>query len=796
MRSYASIYVGLIVLVTGAFTPATAQRTIPGLCAPLTTAQPAAESEPLPDRSLWTELKEERTLYSRTWHAPGGYVMMQRSKRPINYYNDAGELVPIDAAMKPSANGWCAAAQPFPVYLDTDGSTALTIGKNTKMEFNKSFTVNGKAAKGHPSVSGNTFIYEDAVPGIDKEYAFFENAVKYNYVIKNDSAAGNGEMVISEELVLPRGYLLWPDLDHGNSGVKGYKGDMKLVNEQGEAVAHFNAPLCYDANNAYTIGEYKINFENGKYLLEIHVPASWLHDPSRSFPVTIDPLVTGPTSTWASGTMPSCIIPSYNKDSIAVTIPAGISITGLYVTSSFYADPFTTAVMSQGAMYFSTTCGQTTSFTVANPTGNTPGTAYLDSFNVFNPLMCCFQSSCNTRTFYLRMHLGRTGPSAGCNTTYIRYDPFSTLWPFSALVVGRTVETYGGQWSVPNVPICSNRCVITGTVSVRYGVPPYTVTHPWSSTPVTIGTLNGCNTGASQHTFTLTIPNCPSYCDTTSQLIVPPPIVTDACGNVVAGIPSRTVPLIEAPGVTATPPSLVTCSGDPVSIALSSCVNNSSISWYGNNIAGTGSIPDTLINGSTSPAPVTYYAYASANGCYSDTVAIPVTVDPLPVAGFNYSPSTAITNEPVYFTDNSIVYGGIESGWSWNFADNTTSALQNPSHVYAEPGTYLVCFAVTTSDGCIDTLCREVTVIVPDIIAPNVITPNNDGVNDLLSFMYLEFYHDNNLVVYNRWGKPVYERSGYANDWNAGKLSDGTYYYVLDVRGLNKTYRGFFEVLH
>ena len=118
--------------------------------------------------------------------------------------------------------------------------------------------------------------------------------------------------------------------------------------------------------------------------------------------------------------MPSCWIPAYNQDSILVTIPADVMVTELNVTASFYADPFTGAWMQDGAMYFSTDCDNTTTFTITGVPGQSAGTAYLDNFNLYNPLTCCFPESCNSQTFWLSFHLGRNFLGAGCNTTYIR----------------------------------------------------------------------------------------------------------------------------------------------------------------------------------------------------------------------------------------------------------------------------------------------------------------------------------------------------------------------------------------
>lgn len=49
-----------------------------------------------------------------------------------------------------------------------------------------------------------------------------------------------------------------------------------------------------------------------------------------------------------------------------------------------------------------------------------------------------------------------------------------------------------------------------------------------------------------------------------------------------------------------------------------------------------------------------------------------------------------------YFQDSSIN----AVSWLWNFGDGNTSTLQNPNHVYADPGVYNVSLTITTADGC------------------------------------------------------------------------------------------------
>jgi len=68
---------------------------------------------------------------------------------------------------------------------------------------------------------------------------------------------------------------------------------------------------------------------------------------------------------------------------------------------------------------------------------------------------------------------------------------------------------------------------------------------------------------------------------------------------------------------------------------------------------------------------------------------------------------------------------------------------------------------------------------------PNTITPNGDGLNDILIFDILNTgnYPNSSIIIFNRWGDEVHVASPYNNDWEGtfrgNLLPQGTYYYVL-----------------
>jgi gliding motility-associated-like protein len=73
-----------------------------------------------------------------------------------------------------------------------------------------------------------------------------------------------------------------------------------------------------------------------------------------------------------------------------------------------------------------------------------------------------------------------------------------------------------------------------------------------------------------------------------------------------------------------------------------------------------------------------------------------------------------------------------------------------------------------------------------DVIVPNVISPNGDGINDTW-VIDGDLNRINKIIVFNRWGRMVFEANSYSNDapWdgkhNGENLPTGTYFYVIEM---------------
>jgi len=125
-------------------------------------------------------------------------------------------------------------------------------------------------------------------------------------------------------------------------------------------------------------------------------------------------------------------------------------------------------------------------------------------------------------------------------------------------------------------------------------------------------------------------------------------------------------------------------------------------------------------DGNTSSDPNTNHLYADGGtydvsltitnevGC-EETLTESVTINPSPITAIGNT-LLCIDQQPIDFSDESIISSGNIVSWEWDFGDTNTSTLQNPSHTYAAIGDYTVELLVTSDEGCESTFTFDFTI--------------------------------------------------------------------------------------
>lgn len=126
----------------------------------------------------------------------------------------------------------------------------------------------------------------------------------------------------------------------------------------------------------------------------------------------------------------------------------------------------------------------------------------------------------------------------------------------------------------------------------------------------------------------------------------------------------------------------------------------------------------------------------------------------------------------------------------FNFGDGSTSELSEDTHQYVADGTYRVSLT-GIREFCAYEQLKDVFIYTLTI--PNVITPaQEDGDNDSFIVRYgpvsegktpADYGLKVSLIIYNRWGKKIFETKDYQYNWSGDGLAAGIYYYDVEVEG-------------
>lgn len=171
----------------------------------------------------------------------------------------------------------------------------------------------------------------------------------------------------------------------------------------------------------------------------------------------------------------------------------------------------------------------------------------------------------------------------------------------------------------------------------------------------------------------------------------------------------------------------------------------------------------------------------SEKGCVGPENEKFVTVESLPVPQI-VSPSAplewkALSNRMYVAT------GRISSYFDWTAENGTVIGGQGTKEVEIDwsPNQliYRLKLREITRIGCVGETEFQTVPYDSAIFIPNLITPNGDSKNDRLEIKNLQFHPENELTIYNRWGKKVFESSPYQQNWPTENPIEGSYFFFF-----------------
>ncbi|HKC67324.1 MAG TPA: gliding motility-associated C-terminal domain-containing protein [Bacteroidia bacterium] len=134
-----------------------------------------------------------------------------------------------------------------------------------------------------------------------------------------------------------------------------------------------------------------------------------------------------------------------------------------------------------------------------------------------------------------------------------------------------------------------------------------------------------------------------------------------------------------------------------------------------------------------------------------------------------------ITRCDIYTVDTNIsVYYNNTVSYLWN------NIYTGQNYTLTAPGFYWVDFIMNNS--CVSRDSFLYTYYKKNLLInlPNIVTPNNDGVNDFIDFGKYQF-SSMLFEVFNRWGEKIFESEDSIIIWKP-ECIDGTYFYTLQYK--------------
>ncbi|MRX78696.1 T9SS type B sorting domain-containing protein, partial [Pedobacter petrophilus] len=140
------------------------------------------------------------------------------------------------------------------------------------------------------------------------------------------------------------------------------------------------------------------------------------------------------------------------------------------------------------------------------------------------------------------------------------------------------------------------------------------------------------------------------------------------------------------------------------------------------------------------------------------------------------------------------------TSYSWSTASGIISGQDTAALTVRPAQTTVYTVRVTNASGC--SSVESITIKVAEdykIVANNILTPNGDGVNDTWIVQNIDMYPGNEVRIFDRNGREMYNKKGYDNSWDGtmqgNHLAEGTYYYIITYGPDKLVQKGFITII-
>jgi hypothetical protein len=251
-----------------------------------------------------------RTAQSTTFGNPDGTFTTRSYGSPVNWKDPSGAWQVIDTSLASRSDGRLHnKSGPFDVSFagSSSGSDIATVSKDG---VSASFGAPDGASSRSAATSGSQVQFGNVLPGVDLQYQVSSDQSVKEQVVLHSPPAATGDLTYRFPLHL-----------NGLTPRQETDGGVGLYNAAGTKVLGIPAGAMTDSNVDPHSGnaarapvQISLDQTSSSSAVVVHADGTWLRDPARVYPVSIDPTIQPGYSYWAGDTFVSTRCGGCNYD--------------------------------------------------------------------------------------------------------------------------------------------------------------------------------------------------------------------------------------------------------------------------------------------------------------------------------------------------------------------------------------------------------------------------------------------------------------------------------------------------